>query len=365
MNLEQLITKYIENAMQYEKYQDNDEDYKKANRCYEKSLELEVLIEQFLNWKEPFEKLLNHNNDYVVLSVAFSLVYSSNSKDAIKAIERIAVRTDSLGKEAKGFLERYRKGQVTNKFILEKKKKILEKIKRNKNYKIDSVNEMNDKETGAVSKKSSEMVEYRIPIVTTNYENELNAHFRKIFPESNFDVIEDPNDYPMKIDINVLKPANNEDFYVLYTTGMSGIPMNVPKTLFNKFGKYKHAELTMLVPSNWGDNYEDKKWQSVLNLLRFLAYFPHFNNTWLSAGHSVGELKKEIPNFDFDGVVLYCQGIVKTNLKTKINVYIVVPVYQEEMEYKLKYGHIELIKKLEKEDEKAIVLKLKRRNVMK
>lgn len=151
------------------------------------------------------------------------------------------------------------------------------------------------------------------------------------------------------IDVHVLREPEG-DGYVLYTTGMSDLPMNLPAEIADQ-EDLKYAELYMILPGDWNVGEEnlstkDMPYESFwpFQMLKFLARFPHEYQTWLGWGHSIPNGPDYNPiceGVGFGGAVLAQPSLVpplETEEGKKISFYMVVPAYKEEIEYKLKYG---------------------------
>jgi len=108
--------------------------------------------------------------------------------------------------------------------------------------------------------------------------------------------------------------------------------------------------------------------------LKMLARFPHDLNTWLGPGHSMPSgdpptsLSKQTK---MNGLILLPPITVPSEFAALtmegnriVRFYSIVPLYQEELAYKLKYGTEALLDKLDKEGVNEIV-DLQRKNVCK
>ena len=94
------------------------------------------------------------------------------------------------------------------------------------------------------------------------------------------------------IDVHVLRGPREEDGTILYTTGMSDLPMSLPEEIADR-EDLKYAELYMLLPGDWdlgkaGSNPKDLPYERFwpIQMLKFLARFPHEYKTWLGWGHT-------------------------------------------------------------------------------
>ena len=159
------------------------------------------------------------------------------------------------------------------------------------------------------------------------------------------------------IDVNIIPPDNGRDYYVLWTSGMSDLPMTLPDGDYDK-KDYERAELFLFLPKDWkfaeigesakelGDEYY---WP--VRWLKYLARFPHEYKTWFGVGHtlpnsedydSLGE-GTEMGGFFFLPVISLGEdypGVDALICKdgTKINFLWAIPMYKEEIEYKLEEG---------------------------
>lgn len=156
------------------------------------------------------------------------------------------------------------------------------------------------------------------------------------------------------VDICLIPPSEECNWYTLVTMGMGAHLMNVPNQL--KEEQLKRAELVICLPEYWKldkEHLKDEKWYWPIRLLKELARFPGENNTWLGWGHTVS----------YDGPLSYttelCASIlinppcgnVGGNTCTlpdgeEVNFYQVIPLYGDELEYKLKNGTQKLLDKM-------------------
>lgn len=156
------------------------------------------------------------------------------------------------------------------------------------------------------------------------------------------------------VDICLIPPSEECNWYTLVTMGMGAHLMNVPNQL--KEEQLERVELVICLPEYWKldkEHLKDEKWYWPIRLLKELARFPGENNTWLGWGHTVS----------YDGPLSYttelCASIlinppcgnVGGNTCTlpdgeEVNFYQVIPLYRDELEYKLKNGTQKLLDKM-------------------
>ncbi|MDU1910713.1 suppressor of fused domain protein [Fusobacterium sp.] len=150
------------------------------------------------------------------------------------------------------------------------------------------------------------------------------------------------------VDIAIIPPRKESDYYTLITMGMGAHKMNVPKEL----SKYnlERAELIINLPKDWNlQNTDEEIWYWPLRWLKILARLPIEQNTWLGFGHTVPSGEPVAEDVLFNCMLLIDDDSKVTVSKDKdINFYTVVPIYEEEMQYKFKNqaeGLLELFEK--------------------
>lgn len=215
---------------------------------------------------------------------------------------------------------------------------------------------------------------WRPPKEYGKYATAVTEHFEKFFPERESFVFHELISDLVHIDVNIMKPNAGHDFYVVYTTGMSDLPMTLPEEIGDR-EDLKYGELFMFLPETWNPGEpgqanseipEQEYWP--IRIIKFLARFPHEYETWLGTGHTIPNGPQYAPlceDTGMGGVILTQSGgeigTVKAEDGTEINIFMVVPAYQEEIEYKLKYGMEELDKRFI-EGNLPVVLDIHRKN---
>lgn len=207
------------------------------------------------------------------------------------------------------------------------------------------------------------------------YAAEVDEHFGKQFPGREVNVFHEIVSDKVHIDINIMEPTEKEPYRVLYTTGMSDLPMTLPAEMEEKYSHLKRAELMMFLPASWpvGDEaFKDESNYWPIRLLKQLARFPHQYNTYLGYGHTLPNSAQYTPyadNTELSGVILSLLGDDICSIETKDNnlvvVYSLIPLYKEEMEYKLENGADALFNKLSKVRGAGYTLDVSRKNVVK
>lgn len=192
---------------------------------------------------------------------------------------------------------------------------------------------------------------FRPPQAFGVYAEAVTARFSHLFPNRESFVFHELISDLVHIDVNILKADEGHDYQVLYTTGMSDLPMTLPDDLEDR-EDLRYGELFLFLPADWdlgsaGDLNsnipEERFWP--IRLLKFLARFPHEYQTWLGWGHTIpngAQYAPLCPETAMGGVVLSQTagdlGGLDTDDGKHINFYMVIPAYKEEIEYKLAKG---------------------------
>src|SRR5262249_53710239 len=136
-------------------------------------------------------------------------------------------------------------------------------------------------------------------------------------------------------------------YHTLVTSGMSDLPMSAPEGA----EECRFAELLVSLPPDWPLTqaaFADERHYWPVRWLKMLARFPHEYDTWLWSGHSVpnGDPPEPFaPNTDLCCALLLTPVLVPDEFLTLpvaddrvIHFFGLVPLYAEEVEYKLKHG---------------------------
>ncbi|WP_138754219.1 suppressor of fused domain protein [Paenibacillus sinopodophylli] len=162
----------------------------------------------------------------------------------------------------------------------------------------------------------------------------------------------------LSIDIIVAAPTSKRNCYTFVTYGMSELPMTVPEGA----EEYRYAELMICLPPTWkisDEDFKDERNYWPVRALKTLARFPHEYHTWLYMGHTLanGEpVKPYSEGTKFQGMLLSLPDVedkreffnLTISDEKVIHFFTLVPIYQEEMDYKLKNGMEALFAKLNK-----------------
>lgn len=176
------------------------------------------------------------------------------------------------------------------------------------------------------------------------------------------------------VDINHVPPTADRPYHTFVTSGMSDQPMHLPAEAVES-GCSQYAEVMLCLPADWrtsDKDFEDESWYWPIHWLKILARLPHEYSTWLGVGHTVpnGDPAEPFaPNTRLCCVVLLPPlkpGPEFRRLKTpdgrSIEFLGVVPMYPEEVDFKLKFG-AELLLERFNLGEVSELLDVKRANV--
>lgn len=161
------------------------------------------------------------------------------------------------------------------------------------------------------------------------------------------DVLHEVVSEHVHIDVHHVPPRAGREWHTFVTSGMSERPMKVPAELKG----LRHGELLLCLPPSWPigrDAFEDERHYWPIRWLKQLARLPHEYRTWLGWGHTV-------PNGDppepfAENTRLCCMMLTSPRLvpaefaampagrgKT-VYYYAAVPLYPEEVDFKLRQG---------------------------
>ena len=196
--------------------------------------------------------------------------------------------------------------------------------------------------------------ENRVPEVYTEEEmSAIEQHIKNTFGEFDnvFHELVSPD---IHVDICVVPPSAERDYYTLVTMGMGAHRMNVPEELAEY--KLERAELAIALPADWKldqESMKDEKWYWPIRLLKSLARLPIASDTWLGFGHTMDNEE------DFAKDTKLCAAILTGPQDTEdgsevcilpsgeeVNFYQVIPLYRDELEYKLAHDADALLGKM-------------------
>jgi hypothetical protein len=171
------------------------------------------------------------------------------------------------------------------------------------------------------------------------------------------------------VDICIIEPTPERNYFTLVTMGMGAHRMNVPKEL--REHKLERVELFICLPPDWDIKNDDERWYWPIRLLKSTARLPGECDTWLGYGHTVASGDPAEPyaeNTKLCGVMLtmpyqFGQEAAVCTLPggDEVNFYQLLLLYQEEVDFKLAHCAEDLETLLGEEFD--FVLNTGRRNV--
>ncbi len=149
------------------------------------------------------------------------------------------------------------------------------------------------------------------------------------------------------LDVHVVEPSEKFPFFTLGTSGMSDLPMTLPKGV----DAPEYAELVVCLPPTWDvrtEAFGDEAVYWPVRWLKKLARLPHDYQTWFGSGHTV-------PNGDpaepfADATELCCWVVLPSAAfgeafhtatfadGREVAFYVLIPLHKAEMDFKLKKG---------------------------
>ena len=193
-----------------------------------------------------------------------------------------------------------------------------------------------------------------VPEVYTEEEMEaVEGHIDQYFGnvENVFHELVSPD---IHVDICVVPPSEERDYYTLVTMGMGAHRMNVPEELAEY--KLERAELTIALPADWKldqESMKDEKWYWPIRLLKSLARLPINCDSWLGLGHTVENREPFAENTKLCTAILIDPQGTEDGSEFctlpgggEVNFYQVIPLYVDELDYKLEHDADALLNKM-------------------
>lgn len=170
------------------------------------------------------------------------------------------------------------------------------------------------------------------------------GHFSNVFHE-----IASPD---IHVDIAIVEPTPERNYYTLVTMGMGAHCMNIPEELRDK--KLDRAEMLICLPPDWEIQGQDERWYWPLRWLKILARLPGEEDSWLGWGHTVPNGGPFAENTYLSGVMLVSPGgfgeaasVCPLPDGDEINFYQVIPLYEQEMDFKIQNGAEALLDRMQ------------------
>ena len=143
------------------------------------------------------------------------------------------------------------------------------------------------------------------------------------------------------LDVCIIEPTPERNYYTLVTLGMGAHRMNVPKQM--RCHKIERAELFMCLPPDWEIKNKDNRWFWPIRLLKSTARIPGNSDSWLGYGHTVASTDPPEP---YAENTLLCAAMLvmpeqfgedsfvcRLPAGNQVVFYQLLPIYREEMEY--------------------------------
>lgn len=153
-------------------------------------------------------------------------------------------------------------------------------------------------------------------------------------------------------DIAIVPPTDDQPYYKLVTMGAGAFKMNVPEDL--KSDVYERAEYVVFLPADWNIKSDKEEDYWPIRMLKIVARLPVSMDDWLFYRHTVNLTDDESPvaeNTGFNSCVLFISfgkgnkpvEPLKLDLSDKeVAFFQLVPLYPEELEFKLEHSFDEL-----------------------
>lgn len=113
----------------------------------------------------------------------------------------------------------------------------------------------------------------------------LDNHIEKYFGKATT-VVHEFFSEDIHVDVSIIPPHEEHNYYTLVTTGMGAFSMKIPSE-YQEDGLPSRIELMMCLPPEWNPESKESQENWPVELLRYLARFPIIESTWLGYGHSI------------------------------------------------------------------------------
>ena len=173
------------------------------------------------------------------------------------------------------------------------------------------------------------------------------------------------------LDVCIVEPTEEDPFYKLVTMGAGAYRMHVPE----KWGKYQleYAEYVIYLPKDWNINSGEDEDYWPIRTLKDVARLPIWYETWLGFGHTTQSDEEGSPyasNTRFNSVVLNFAENRKGDIRLimpsgkVVNFYEIIPLYPEELEFKMENDADALFEKFNEKGIQYRVLDLNRKSAL-
>ena len=183
----------------------------------------------------------------------------------------------------------------------------------------------------------------------------LDNHIEKYFGKATT-VVHEFFSEDIHVDVSIIPPHEEHNYYTLVTTGMGAFSMKIPSE-YQEDGLPSWIELMMCLPPEWNPESKESQENWPVELLRYLARFPIIESTWLGYGHSIQNGTPYADNTLLAGCVLLGvqdapegAAVCKLSDGSWVGFYQVIPLTENELEYKIQHSTDEM---LEEENQEA------------
>lgn len=154
------------------------------------------------------------------------------------------------------------------------------------------------------------------------------------------------------VDIYIMAPTPERNYYVLSTFGMGAHRMDVPEELADR--KLERAEIIVTLPPDWKVGRDEEEWYWPIRWLKILARLPIQEGGWLGWGHTISN-PDDAPfadNTKLCGLILtgpqgFDEEAVCCPLPggDEVNFYQMIPLTFEEMQFKIYHSAESLLER--------------------
>ncbi|MBQ9912242.1 MAG: suppressor of fused domain protein [Firmicutes bacterium] len=173
------------------------------------------------------------------------------------------------------------------------------------------------------------------------------------------------------LDVCIVDPTEEDPYYKMVTMGAGAYKMAIP----DQWKEYNldYAEYVIYLPKDWNINSGADEDYWPIRTLKTTARLPIDCDTWLCYGHTLQSDEEGSPyasNTGFNSVVLDFAENKKGDIRMimpsgkVINFYEVIPLYPEELKFKIENGADALFEKFKEKGIQYKILDINRKNAM-
>lgn len=152
------------------------------------------------------------------------------------------------------------------------------------------------------------------------------------------------------LDVLIMKPTAERDHYILMTQGMGAHRMTMPQGMED--ASLDRAELMICLPAHWQIDGQEERWYWPIRWLKILGRLPLEHDTWLGWGHTI-PTGEPIEGTPFTCMLLLGPqdreegaGVCDLPDGSQVHFYQIVPLYEQEMQFKLDNGTEALLERM-------------------